>query len=128
MIQFTDSYKITLDLPGGSDSSGGKSNISSYISFSDRVQDSYNKSNSRKFLIGSDPNICGGEPIIIGTRISVVNIAEKYIVLEWNIEQIRGAYPQLSIDQIYACIEYYYNNKAKIETILMEELEADAAA
>lgn len=128
MIAFSNSYKITLDLPGGSDSSEGKANITSTISFSDRVQDSYNKSNSRKFLIGSDPNICGGEAIIIGTRISVANIIEKHIMLGWNIEHLQEACPQLSIDQIYACIEYYHNNKAKIETLLQEELEADAAS
>jgi len=55
--------------------------------------------------IVSDPNICGGEPTIKGTRIPV------YIILEHlgagdDYEAILASFPRLKLEDILACLQY----------------------
>lgn len=52
-----------------------------------------------------DPDIMAGKPVVEGTRIPV------YVVLEMlsegdDIEEINEAYPDLSKEDVKACIEY----------------------
>jgi len=52
-----------------------------------------------------DPNICGGKPVIRGTRIMVRNILG--MVAGGNtLEQILEAYPELTADDVRAALEY----------------------
>ena len=74
-------------------------------------------------MIGRNPTICSGEPILIGTRISVVNIVELRHLLGWNITRIREAYPQLTEQQILATLEYYEEYTREIDRYLQEEKE-----
>jgi uncharacterized protein (DUF433 family) len=90
--------------------------------------DTYDKTSFRKLLIGRNPEICGGDPIIIGTRISVVNIIEKSKILGWSIEEIQMEYPHLSSDQIIASLEYYASNKSEIDILLLDDQQADDAS
>ncbi len=52
-----------------------------------------------------DPNILVGKPIIKGTRISVEFILEL-LVNRWTHEEILKNYPQLTMEDILAAIEY----------------------
>ena len=98
----------------------------------------------RRLLIGTNPNICGGDPSIIGTRISVPIIIEKiqnlgyelgdiFVDLKNNnynskisaINEINLIYKNLDPQQILACIEYYEENKSKIEEIIAEDRSID---
>lgn len=60
--------------------------------------------------------VCGGRPVIKGTRIPV------WIIAGWakdgySAEQIqREIYPHLSLAQVYDALSYYYDHQAEIDT------------
>lgn len=80
---------------------------------------------SRTLLITKNPKICQGRPIILGTRIAVLNIVELYHLLGWDIRKIRDEYPHLSEQQIMAALEYYENHTPEIDSYLQEEKEVN---
>ncbi len=79
----------------------------------------------KRLLITRDSSICEGEPILCGTRISVVNIIEKRNYLGWDEDRILEDYPHLSRDHIRACVEYYEERKAEIDDLIEEERGVD---
>lgn len=52
-----------------------------------------------------DPQICGGKPIIRGTRIMVKNVL-GLLAGGYTIERILEAYPELSAEMIQGALEY----------------------
>lgn len=52
-----------------------------------------------------DPNICGGKPVIKGTRITVEFILEL-LANGWSYEEILENYPQLKREDILEAIRY----------------------
>lgn len=67
-------------------------------------------------------DICGGRPIIKGTRISVANIV-GYHKLGLAPEEIRVELPHLNLAQIYDALAYYYDNQKLIDEFIEEEME-----
>ena len=55
--------------------------------------------------ISVDPNICGGQPCIRGTRIYVAIILDG-LAEGLTPEQILDHYPQLTLDDIHAALGY----------------------
>jgi len=55
--------------------------------------------------IVSDPSICSGKPCIKGTRIPVHIILDLLAVGE-DFEGIKRAYPNISAEDIRACLSY----------------------
>ena len=51
------------------------------------------------------PDICNGRPVIKGTRITVQTILE-FLGAGDSIEDVLEEYPNLTADDIYACIQY----------------------
>lgn len=73
-----------------------------------------NNPNNYSELISIDSNIRFGKPCITGTRISV------YDILSWfasgmNTEEILSDFPQLSKEQILACLAYSADKERKIK-------------
>lgn len=60
------------------------------------------------------PGICGGEPIIRGTRTSVRAIV-GYYRLGMTVEEILEGLPHLTPAQVYSALSYYHDNVAEIE-------------
>ncbi|HBB36159.1 MAG TPA: DUF433 domain-containing protein [Cyanobacteria bacterium UBA8803] len=60
-----------------------------------------------------NPDILSGEPIIIGTRISV-----RVIVGLWRLgtppEEIPTQYPQLTLAQVFDALSFYLDNQDEI--------------
>lgn len=76
-----------------------------------------NNPNNYSELISIDSNIRFGKPCITGTRISV------YDILSWfasgmNSEEIISDYPQLSKEQILACLAYSADKERKIKVAI----------
>ncbi|MCG2709416.1 MAG: DUF433 domain-containing protein [Thermodesulfovibrionales bacterium] len=67
-------------------------------------------------------DICGGGPIIKGTRTSVVNIV-GYHKLGLSPEEIRAELPHLNLAQIYDALAYYYDNQKTIDELIEEEMD-----
>lgn len=66
-----------------------------------------------------NPEICGGSPIISGTRITVRLIAGM-VKGGSSAEDILMAYPHLTFAQIHDAISYYFDHKAEIEQEIQE--------
>ena len=54
----------------------------------------------------SDENICGGEPVIKGTRITVEFILDLRLKHGWSTEEILENYPGIASEDIDACFAY----------------------
>jgi uncharacterized protein (DUF433 family) len=55
--------------------------------------------------ISTDPNICGGEPCIAGTRIPV-HIILSHLAAGDSVETILQNFPRIQKADIDACLEY----------------------
>ena len=53
----------------------------------------------------SDPNICGGEPCVKGTRIPV-HIVLSHLAAGEDYETLFKHFPRLTKEDILACLEY----------------------
>ncbi len=65
------------------------------------------------------PGISGGEPIILGTRISVRHIVER-VQAGQSVEDILAALPHLTAAQIHDALSFYYDHKAEIDRLVQE--------
>ncbi len=55
--------------------------------------------------IATDPNVCGGQPCIRGTRIPIAVILDG-LAEGLTAEQLVDHYPQLSVDDVRAALAY----------------------
>jgi uncharacterized protein (DUF433 family) len=58
--------------------------------------------------------VCGGSPIIDGSRITVRLIAQL-VKTGSSAEEILASYPHLSLAQIHDAISYYFDHREEIE-------------
>lgn len=65
------------------------------------------------------PGVCGGKPVIEGTRIAVWLIA-GWFRQGYTPEKIHKMYPQLTLAQIHDALSYYYDHQAEIEKEIRE--------
>lgn len=65
--------------------------------------------------------VCGGKPIIRGTRIKVSQIVIEYERLGWTPDEIVQAHPHLTLAQVHDALSYYYENVDEIERQIREE-------
>ena len=68
--------------------------------------------------------ICGGEPIIRGTRITVRDIVECQQIYQSK-ERILLALPHLTLEDIEAALAYYRQHRQEIEQYIQEEEESE---
>ena len=61
--------------------------------------------------ISIDPRIAGGQPVIRGTRMKVIDIAIKYEFMGLSADRIVDEYPHLKLEHIHDALSYYYENK-----------------
>ena len=70
--------------------------------------------------ISRTAEVCGGRPVIKGTRIPVKVLVNHYRTAQ-NVEEILAGFPQLNLAQFYAALSYYYAHQAEIEA----DMQAD---
>ena len=63
-------------------------------------------------VISIDPNIRFGKPVITGTRISVFDVL-GWLASGMTTEEIISDFPQLSKEQILACLAYSADKERK---------------
>ena len=66
--------------------------------------------------------VCGGEPVIAGTRITVSLIAELEISGH-NADEIVALYPHITHAQVYDALSYYYHHRDEIDGLIVENRE-----
>ena len=72
-------------------------------------------SSSPHVLITQTPDICGGAPVVAGTRIRVSHIAYRYERERQSPDEIVQAYPHLTLAQVHAALAYYYSHRDAID-------------
>ncbi len=65
--------------------------------------------------IVSDSAVCGGSPVVKGTRIAVRTVVVYVLHQGVSPEDLLSYYPHLSLAQIYDALSYYYDNRAEID-------------
>lgn len=58
-----------------------------------------------------DPKVSGGQPVISGTRIKVIDIAIRYELMGMSADRIIDEYPHLKLEQVHDALSYYYEHK-----------------
>ena len=64
--------------------------------------------------VAMDPKISGGQPVIRGTRITVMDIAVRYELMAMSADKIVDEYPHLKLEQIHDALSYYYEHKTAL--------------
>jgi len=65
--------------------------------------------------------VCGGKPIIAGTRIKVSQIAIYYEKMNYTTDDIVRAHPHLTLAQVHDALSYHYENIQEIDRQIAEE-------
>jgi len=73
--------------------------------------------------VHKDLAICGGDPVIVGTRIPVRLIYQRTQAGD-TVEMIRQAYPHLTPAQIHDALSYAYDHLAEVEQEIRREDQA----
>ncbi len=72
--------------------------------------------------IETRPGVCGGEPVIVNTRISVSLIVEMEMA-GTCVDDMAAMYPHITHAQVYDALSYYYDHKEEIDLIIDENKE-----
>lgn len=67
------------------------------------------------------PKISGGQPVISGTRIKVMDIAVRYELMGLSADMIIEEYPHLKLEQIHDALSYYYEHKTLLDKRYKED-------
>jgi len=70
-------------------------------------------------LIATDPKIRSGRPFVVGTTITVADVAIVKIFHAQGADDI-AAWFDISLPQVYAALAYYYEHKAEIDADIRE--------
>jgi uncharacterized protein (DUF433 family) len=71
--------------------------------------------------IGIRAGYCGGEPHILGHRITVKHVAVWHEEMGMSPAQIAATYPTITLAQVHAALAYYYDHRDEIQAAIAEE-------
>jgi len=70
-----------------------------------------------------DPRICGGDPVVAGTRVPVHSV-----VIQWqhyrDIDRLMQAFPRPDAAAIQTALAFYEANRAEIDALIEEHEQA----
>ncbi len=69
--------------------------------------------------------VCGGQPVIRGTRISVLSVV-NYMEIYGDTKRVLEALPHLETDDIEAAMDYHRSHTDEIERYRREEEESES--
>ncbi len=61
--------------------------------------------------------VCGGEPVIRGTRIAVRHIVGYYYKAGMSAEEILAEWDHLTPAQVFGALAYYHDNREQIDAL-----------
>ncbi|NQU14309.1 MAG: DUF433 domain-containing protein [Desulfobacteraceae bacterium] len=59
--------------------------------------------------------VCGGSPVINGTRTRVIDIAIEYEMFGRSPDEIIGSHPHLTLHQVHDALSFYYENRDELD-------------
>jgi uncharacterized protein (DUF433 family) len=72
------------------------------------------ESTNHPFII-KNKDMCGGSPIIEGTRTRVIDIAIEYEMLGRSPDEIISSHPHLNLPQVHDALSFYYENRDELD-------------
>ena len=72
-------------------------------------------------FISLNKKVSGGQPVIKGTRIKVLDISFRYEFMGWSADRIIDEYPHLKLEQVHDALSYYYGHKDFFNKKLSED-------
>ncbi len=69
--------------------------------------------------IESNDEVCGGEPVLTGTRIPV-KIIISWIKMGKEVDEIVAMYPNINHAMVYDALSYYYDHKDEVDRLVRE--------
>jgi len=76
-------------------------------------------------LIATNPKIRGGRPFILGTTVTVADVAIAKIYQMLDADGLADWY-DLTLPQVYSALAYYYDHKAAIDESILERRQLAA--
>lgn len=70
-----------------------------------------------------NPKICGGSPILMGSRFPVRSIIAYVLRHGLTPEELVAKFDNLTLAQVYDALAYYYDNRDEIEQDIAENRE-----
>jgi uncharacterized protein (DUF433 family) len=70
-----------------------------------------------------DPQVCGGSPIVGGTRFPVRSVVYYVLRLGMTPEELVHKFPHMNLAQVHDALAYYYDNRAEIEQDIAQNEE-----
>lgn len=64
--------------------------------------------------------ICGGEPVVRGTRFPVRSVVEYVLRQGMTPEELVREWSQLTLAQVYAALSYYHDHRAEIARLIRD--------
>ncbi|MBW2058686.1 MAG: DUF433 domain-containing protein [Deltaproteobacteria bacterium] len=71
--------------------------------------------NTNHPFVVKNKEICGGSPIIEGTRTRVIDIAIEYEMLGHSPDEIIRSHPHLNLPQVHDALSFYYENRDELD-------------
>jgi len=66
-------------------------------------------------------DVCGGNPIIEGTRTRVIDIVIEYEVLGRSPDEIISSHPHVSLYQLHDALSFYYENRDELDRKIKQD-------
>jgi uncharacterized protein (DUF433 family) len=73
------------------------------------------ENNTNHPYVAIDPKLSGGQPVVRGSRIKVMDIAIRYELMGMSADMIVDEYPHLKLEQIHDALSYYYEHKTALD-------------
>lgn len=80
------------------------------------------ESTNHPFIV-KNIDICGGSPIVEGTRTRVIDIAIEYEMLGRSPDEIISSHPQLNLSQVHDALSFYYENRDELDQKAAQDQE-----
>ena len=77
--------------------------------------------------IAREAGICGGQPVIAGTRIPVATIVRSH-KLGMDFDEVLVQYPQLAAADLHAAMLYYLDHRAELDALLTKAAQPPEGA
>ncbi len=71
--------------------------------------------------------VCGGEPVVAGTRVPVRSVVLAYQE-HHDLGRVHQAYPRVNVPSIRAALEYYEDHREEIDRLIEENERASEVA
>ncbi len=69
------------------------------------------------------PGVCGGSPVIVGTRFPVRSVVGYVLKLRMTPEDLAREFPSLTLAQIHGALSFYYDHQSEIDQEILENSE-----